>query len=213
MMSVIFWTAMKRFTLFAFLTFAAVASLDGTVHAQDVDSARAGAFTTRMFAGDPGKKAYACFIRRYDADHLARHPKQKVAAMKLLVSAEFEEEDKTLHHSFRLGVKYRHRSGDFDSSGYCNHVLAGEKGDEVRFGCGVDCEGGGIEVALSKDDKSAIIRLERIRIWQNNKPDDDAEDSLVAGADDKIFRLDRTDARDCASLVIDRKELAALRHK
>ncbi len=189
------------------------AALIGAGHAQEVDKAKADAFTTRMFAGDPGKKAYACFVRRYDGDHLARHPKQKVAAMKLLVSAEFEEEDNTLHYSFRLGVKYRHRSGNFDSSGYCNHVLAEEHADEVRFGCGVDCEGGGIGVALSKDDKSAIIRLERIRIWQNNKPDEEAEDSLVAGADDKIFRLDRTDTGDCASLVTDRKELAALRHK
>jgi len=87
------------------------------------------------------------------------------------------------------------------------------QGDEVRLGCGIDCEGGGIEVALSKDNKSAIIRLEQVRVWQNNKPDDEAEQSLVAGADDKIFRLDRTDNSECASLVTDRKELAALRHK
>jgi hypothetical protein len=166
-----------------------------------------------MFAGAPGSKAYACFVRRYDADHLARHPKQKVAAMKLLVSAEYQEDDKALHYSFRLGFKYRHRSGDFDSSGFCGHAFAEENSGEVRFGCGVDCEGGGVGVALSKDDRSAIVRLERVRVWQNNKPDDDADESLVAGADDKIFRLDRTDTRNCASLVTDRKELAALRHK
>jgi hypothetical protein len=181
--------------------------------AQEVDKAQADAFNVRMFAGAPHGKAYACFRRRYDADHLARHPKQKVASMKLLVSAEYENEDKELHYSFRLGFRYRHRSGDFDSSGYCNHALFEENGGEVRFGCGVDCEGGGIGVALSKDDKSAIVRLERVRVWQNNKPDDDAEESLVAGADDKIFRLDRTDNSDCASLVTDRKELAALRHR
>jgi hypothetical protein len=52
-----------------------------------------------------------------------------------------------------------------------------------------------------------------VRIWQNNKPDDEAEDSLVTGADDRIFRLERTDARECGSLVTDRKELAAIRHK
>jgi hypothetical protein len=79
--------------------------------------------------------------------------------------------------------------------------------------CSVDCDGGGIGVALSKEDKSAIIRLDRVRIWQNNKPDEEAEDSLVAGADDRIFRLDRIDTRECASLVTDRKELAAIRHK
>jgi len=64
-----------------------------------------------------------------------------------------------------------------------------------------------------KDDKSALIRLERIRIWERNKPDDDASNDLVAGADDKIFRLDRTDLHECSELVTDRKELAALRHK
>ncbi|SCB12442.1 hypothetical protein GA0061099_1001839 [Bradyrhizobium yuanmingense] len=197
----------------------AFAALTGAARAEEVDDIReaskaeAETFNTRMYAKPPGDKAYACFVRRYDADHLARHPKQKVAAMKLLISAEFDKEDKELHHSFRLGFRYRHRSGDFDSSGSCNHAVFTRSGDEVRLGCGVDCDGGGIGVALSKDDKSAIVRLERVRVWQNNKPDDDAEHSLTAGADDKIFRLDRADNRECASLVTDRKELAALRHK
>ncbi len=166
-----------------------------------------------MFAGPSGKKAYACFVRRYDPDHLARHPGQKVSAMQLLVSAETPPEEKTTSYSFRLGVKYRHRPGDFNSGGDCGHVVADDTGREIRLGCGVDCDGGGIDVALSKDDKSAIVRLERITVWQRNKPDDDAADALVAGADDKIFRLDRADTRECAGLVTDRKELAAIRHK
>jgi hypothetical protein len=64
-----------------------------------------------------------------------------------------------------------------------------------------------------KDDKSALIRLERIKIWERNKADDDASNDLVAGADDKIFHVDRADLRECAELVTDRRELAALRHK
>ena len=40
-----------------------------------------------------------------------------------------------------------------------------------------------------------------------------AEHELVAGTDDKVFRLDRTNNRECASLVTDRKVLAALRRK
>ena len=64
-----------------------------------------------------------------------------------------------------------------------------------------------------KDDKAALIRLERIRIWERNKPDDDASNDLVAGADDKIFRVDLAELRECAELVTDRKELAALRRK
>ena len=38
-----------------------------------------------------------------------------------------------------------------------------------------------------------------------------ADGDLVAGADDKIFRVDRAEASECAELVTDRKELAALR--
>jgi hypothetical protein len=210
---------MKRAPLFVALTIAAsamVVSLDGIGpgHAQDgIDKAKADAFDVRMFTKAPGQKAYACFVRRYDASHLAQHPRQKVSAMKLLVTAEIPEDAKQLNYSFRLGVKYRHRPGNFDSGGYCNHVIAEDAANEIRFGCGVDCEGGGIDVALSKDDKSAIIRLARIVVWERNKPDDETRDSLLAGADDKIFRVDRADARECFELVTDREELAALRHK
>ncbi len=205
----------KRFWIVALATAASMTALVTTGHAEEdgIDKAKADAFDVRMFAKPPGKKAYACFVRSYDPEHLARHPRQKVSAMKLLMTAEIPSDENTANYSFRLGVEYRHRPGDFDSSGGCGHVIAEHAGDEIRFGCGVDCDGGGIGVALSKDDKSAIIRLERVRIWQNNKPDDDAGDSLVAGADDKIFRLDRVETRECASLVTDRKELAALRHK
>ena len=195
---------------------AAIASIVGinAGHAEDgIDKARADALDSRMFAGAPGKKAYACFVRRYDSDHLSRHPKQKVATMKLLMTAEIPSDENVLNYSFRLGVKYRHRTGNFDSSGGCGHVMAEDTGKEIHFGCSVDCDGGGIDVALSKDDTSAIVRLERVRIWQHNKPDEDAGDDLVAGADDKIFRVDRTELRECAELVTDRKELAAIRHK
>jgi len=203
---------MKRIVPSA-LTLAAMVSLAGPGQAQDgVDKAKAAAFDNRVFAAPLGEKTYACFVRLYDANHLAQHPKQKVSAMKLLVTAENPPEEKITNYSFRLGFKYRHRPGNFDSSGFCSHVVAEDKGNEIRFGCGVDCEGGGINVAM-KDDKSALIRLQRIRIWERNKPDDDASNDLVAGADDKIFRVDRAELRECAELVTDRKELAALRHK
>lgn len=182
-------------------------------HAQEsVDNATAAAFDGRMFGRPLSQKTYACFVRRYDASHLAQHPKQKVSAMKLLVTAEQAPEDKAANYSFRLGFKNRHRAGNFDSSGYCSHVVAENSGGEIRLGCGVDCEGGGIEVAM-KDDRSALIRLERIRIWERNKADDDASNYLVAGADDKIFRVDRADLHECSELVTDRKEIAALRRK
>jgi hypothetical protein len=197
----------------------ALAAFIGVARAEEADDFREATpaetetFNARMYAGTPGTTAYACFVRRYDAEHLAQHPKQKVASMKLLVSAETYEADKQLHNSFRIGFRYRHRSGDFDSSGSCHHTVLTKDGSEVRLGCGVDCEGGGLGIALSKDDKSAIVRLESIRIWLHNKATEDDNQALVAGSDDGIFRLERTDNSECAALAYDRKELAALRHK
>jgi hypothetical protein len=207
--------AMKRFWMTSLAAVAMMAVSAGAGRAQDegISKAQADAFDARMFAGAPGNKAYACFVRRYDADHLARHPKQKVSAMKLLVTAEIPPDQEATHYAFRLGAKDRHRPGDFDSSGDCGHVVADDTAKEIRLGCGVDCDGGGIEVALSKDDTSATIRLERMTVWQRHKSDDEGSDALTAGADDKIFHLDRADNRECAELVTDRKELAALRHK
>ena len=43
------------------------------------------------------------------------------------------------------------------------------------------------------------------------KPDEANFHDLEAGADDKTFRVDRADLNECAELVTDRKELAALR--
>jgi hypothetical protein len=209
---------MRRVSFFAAVTAIMFTLSVPTARADDgdkpIDPAQTAAYDQRMFGSMAGaKKAYACFVRRYDADHLARHPLQKVSAMKLLVTAEQEPENAGNAYSFRLGFKYRHRRGDYDSSGSCRHVIAEGEGDQLRFGCGVDCDGGSIGVALSKDDKSTLVSVERVRIWQNNKPDEDASEELVGGADDKVFRLDRTELRECASLVTDRKEMAALRRK
>jgi hypothetical protein len=168
-------------------------------------------FARRLFAGSIGKqKSYACFVRLYDGDHLARHRLQKVSAMKLLVTAEKVPEDEALNYSFRLGLKYRNRSGDFDSSGDCGHADGAAAG---HFGCGVDCDGGGIGVELAKDNKSVLMKVERIRIWRNNRPDEASSQSLVGGADDRVFRLDRAGLNACKSLITDRKEIAALRRK
>jgi hypothetical protein len=60
-------------------------------------------FNIRLFAGVPERKALACFVRHYDADHLARHPKRKVSAMPLLMKAEMPLGETTIGYSFWLG--------------------------------------------------------------------------------------------------------------
>jgi hypothetical protein len=179
----------------------------------EVTAAERAEFDKRMFGKEPAAKAntYACFVRTYDADHLGRHPYQKVTSMKLLYTSEMFEGNTALGQHFRLGVTFRNKRGAYDSSGSCNHFRSDEGKGEIRFGCGVDCDGGGISIAMNKDDKSVLVRLSRVRIWQNSRPDDEASDSLVAGKDDAIFRLDRAPLEECRTLVTDRKELAALR--
>jgi hypothetical protein len=203
--------SMAVFRVFAML--AAMAA--GGSSAWAVDAGSADQFAKRLFAGDVAKhdKSYACFVRRYDAAHLAKHALQKVSAMKLLVTAEKVPEDKALNYSFRLGVKFRHRPGNFDSSGGCGHLMASQiSADKLQLGCSVDCDGGGVSVELAHHDKSTLVRLDRIRIWQNNMPDDKLID-LSGGADGRVFRLDRAKMDECRSLIVDRKELAAIRHK
>jgi hypothetical protein len=178
-------------------------------------------FAKRFFAGSIGQpKAYACFVRRYDAAHMVEHPLQKVSAMKLLITAEKTPDDTYLDYSFRLGVNFRDQPGDFDSSGECGHAPTVRNADTdpmpaagIDFQCDVDCDGGGISVNLVNGDTAVIVKLDRIRIWKSTDPDGAEPRGLQGGADDKIFRLDRTSLDECKSLVTDRKELAAMRHK
>jgi hypothetical protein len=192
---------------------AAVAA--GSTGARAADDDNGAAYAKRLFADNFAKqdKSYACFVRHYDSAHLAQHSLQKVRAMKLLITAETSPEDKSLNYSFRLGVNFRNRPGNFDSSGDCGHPSAFEESaDKMHLGCGVDCDGGGMSVELAHADKSTLIRLDRIRIWRNNKPEEEGLD-LSGGADDRVFRLDRAKLDECRSLITDRKELAAMRHK
>ena len=86
---------MKRLWIVAAIAVASITEINvGRAQEDGIDKAKADAFDVRMFIKPPGNKAYACFVRRYDPDHLARHPKQKVSAMKLLVSAEIPEDEK-----------------------------------------------------------------------------------------------------------------------
>lgn len=188
----------------------------GAAHAEDDATAKAD-FSKRLFASEivKGKKSYACFVRRYDAAHLLKHPKQKVAALKLLVSAEIDEETKQPLHAFRMGVKFRDKPDNFDTGGSCGYSDVSETPDgKIRLGCGVDCDGGGISIELTADNKSTIVRLERVALWNNSKPDDeDGRTGLTAGDDDAVFRLDRAPLAMCKELILDKEEQASLHLK
>lgn len=185
------------------------------------DSEKAGAekasgdFARRLFgrAVNGTDKSYACFTRQYDAAHLARHPHQKVGAMKLLVTAEILPEDQHLNYAFRLGVKFRDKPHEYSSGGECGHAQASEDNDgNEQLGCGVDCDGGGLNVAMKDANKSALVKIETIRIWRNTRSEDQ-DGRLEGGKDDRLFRLDRAPIEQCLSLANDRKERAAMRRQ
>src|SRR5437899_2943748 len=191
---------------------AAIASVVGAhaCHAQEgVDKAKAAAFDARMFGGPLSQKTYARFVRRYDASHLAQYPKQKVSSMKLLVTAENHPKEPT-SYAYKVGVQFRNKPGHFDGGSACSHMVDEDGNKEISFSCDVECGGGGLEVAMSKDDRSAIVKLEVIGVHDRRHPKRDAV-TLQGGADDKVFRLDRVDNAECADLTDHR--VASLQRK
>jgi hypothetical protein len=169
------------------------------------------AFAGRLFAGKVAKDrvSYACFVRKYDAAHMAGHPRQKVTAMRLLVTAQEYEESPGLRFGFRVGVELRGTKGAYEATGDCSKPQASEiSADKLKLQCGVDCDGGALTIELANSDKSTLLRIDNaIAISRENGPGR----SLAAGADDRVFRLDRTSIEDCRSLAADDEELADMR--
>ncbi len=185
----------------------------GRRHSRGLVRPKAATFNSACTRASPAPRPMPASSARYDAEHLARHPKQKVAAMKLLVSAEFDKEDKGLHRSFRLGFGTATAAAIFESSGSCNRALF------TRMA--TTCASAAASTAMAAASALRSPRTTGRRSCGSNRSGSGrttsripiAEDSLVAGAGAKIFRVDRADNGECASLVTDRKELAALRHK
>ena len=173
-------------------------------------------FAKWMFAGKLRREGQ--ILRLFRAPLRCRahrqHPEQKVTPpCRLLVSAEFLPEDKALNYSFSPRPQLPRPARHFNSNGNCGHFRSSQvSADKMQISCDVDCDGGGMSVELAHADKSTLLRLDDIRIWQNGKPEEDGFD-LTGGADDRVFRLDRAPLDDCRALITDRKELAAVRHK
>ncbi|MGH6864927.1 MAG: hypothetical protein ACREDO_01825 [Methyloceanibacter sp.] len=67
------------------------------------------------------------------------------------------------------------------------------------IGCGVECDGGGIEIEPLKDEDGAIlVRLERIRMSLGCSEGEDVE--LEAGDDDRVFKLMKAPAEVCTAM-------------
>jgi hypothetical protein len=169
------------------------------------------AFQQRLFGHVlDGKQIHACFSRVYAAGHLAQHPRQNVRTMLLLVRARSESDQPG--YAVRLGVTFRKSGAHFDSAGSCGsiHDTSQVGGAAGVAHCGVDCDGGSIDVAI-KDAKSVLVSIpDGARIWRAGS-NDDKDKAKRFGADDKVFRLDKVALNECLRLADDSKEKAAMR--
>jgi hypothetical protein len=168
----------------AMLTFAADA-----VGAED--------FVSRLLGHPPAKgKTYACFTRVYDPAHLASHPQQNVRSMILLVVVDSDNPDS---YQLRIGSHFRTLKGMLDTAG-----------GAVGAHCSVACDGGAIDVALKDKDAVMLSIPEGARLWKPGA-DDNANVHGAFGPDDKLFRLDRSPAAECAEEGADATEKALLK--
>jgi hypothetical protein len=198
----------------ASLLIALAAILAGaSLPAQAASTAQNEAFQKQVFGRAIVKdRIHACFKRVYDAPHLASHPQQNVRTMTLLVTGTADDPTSPTY-SLGLEVTFRKSGARFATGGSCGSIGDGspDGGKTNAVHCGVDCDGGSIDVTL-KNDKSVLVAIpEGARISKvGDTSDEDKDESRRFGSDDELFRLDRAKLSDCLPLV-DGDEKAELR--
>ena len=183
--------------------------LSGVAHAGGPSADEA--FQSRVFGNPIGKdKAYACFTRVYDADHLAQHAEQNVRTMKLLVTGD----PAGPFYRLGLGVTFRGARAHFETTGDCPSLKDDPEKKPGTVHCGVVCDGGSIDVSL-KDTGSVLVSIpDGARVGAPGIGDgtESGAEPKRFGPDDKLFRLDPTDLAQCLPLADD-DDRAAMRRR
>jgi hypothetical protein len=153
----------------------------------------------------PGPDAAFCFARTYDAEHLKQHPEQKVTELLLFIRYISLREDEAhlvatddggtvkqyFNYDFTLAAKVKDRNQTLYASGDCT---SGE-----GIGCGVDCDGGGIELEpIAGKPDELLVRLERIRMTLGCGEGQEVE--LEGGTDDRLFKLTKAPRPLCEAM-------------
>lgn len=157
-----------------------------------------------ILAPQPGNKA--CYSRAYDAAHLKAHPRQRIAAMKFLLSvaaydpkpAGAVKPEDLYYYTFAMSVARRGDKRLLRTSGDCNG------GDTIA--CVVDCDGGSVALDKMPPADSLVVRLNNESgITMYHDCDEGKGVVVKAGADDKVFRLDKTANDACRALEAEEK--------
>jgi hypothetical protein len=161
-------------------------------------------FDKRLLLLAPARdKAQGCFLRRYDSAHLKSHAKQRVEAIGLCVEVERiapEEKGEPVRYryNFDFAAKIKGLAKPATTGGECGFSYMPPEEQKRIAGkpiwCGVDCDGGGVNVEARKDGAELLVRLERIRVSTECGGADDEGNSfdITGGEDDKVFVVPRT---------------------
>jgi uncharacterized protein YodC (DUF2158 family) len=132
--------------------------------------------------------AYKCWSRQYSDAHLAQHPDQLVTAMDFTL--QFDQD----FHFFELNATLRGgQTGQ--STGTCSEY-------EGVISCGVDCDGGSVDLSHDADGKVMLdlTRSGYIRMTDSCGEDEAGGFALEAGKDDKEFLLSPVGGKACKPL-------------
>jgi hypothetical protein len=147
----------------------------------------ASAFTSTALGGDA---SLGCFTRTYDRAHLARHPDQLVTQVRLRIYR--PPPDVKVAYWFSAQFRLRGRNETLRTGGLCTN----ERPGVLR--CIVECDGGGVDVAPRAD--GVMMHLDWIRVAACGDDVVEGGERLSGGKDDRVFRLDRVDDRECAGM-------------
>ena len=100
----------------------------------------------------------ACFVRKYDREHLLRHGKQQVTEMGFSLRYERIPGAGIDKYVFAMSARLRTRTELLYASGKCETNVG--PGFPAGNLCGVDCDGGGVSIEKADTGDSIYVHLE-----------------------------------------------------
>jgi hypothetical protein len=151
----------------------------------------------------------ACFGRTYDADHLKRHPKQRVIGFHLFRDFTVDPGSEQVWATRKQMLSGDGENGVAMTSAYVRfrdkrglfYATLGCLRTENIVRCGIDCDGGGFRLRTSG--KSLLLDNEGFVVTGGCGPSqglDEETDFVKPGADDRVFRLDPKPVAECAAI-------------
>jgi len=145
----------------------------------------------------------ACFTRVYDAKHLAAHPRQRVTSMTFLMRVtgisetgdwvlDPKQKYDRLNYQFAMSVTRRGEKQALSVSGYC-------PGDTRSVFCARECDGGGVTLDKVSGSEALLVKLDDNGILLGSCEESKSR-WLKAGADDKVFRVEKVTIDKCKAL-------------